>query len=175
LSYVSIGRWLSRFRRHIPYNADLEPKLSGVVKIDESFFGKQRSKQIQAIVIGAIEADTSRIKLAIVPNREQETLEGFIQDNVEPGSTIVTDYWLGYIGLNDLGYEHYPFNHSKGEFSHTNQIESLWAEIKKHMRREQGNVLTSRLDLILKENMARHNNPDLFESPEKFLQRMIQR
>ena len=174
LSYVSISRWFNRFRQYIPYSVRNERKLSGVVKIDESFFGKQRSKQAQVIVIGAIEADTGRIRLAIIPDREQETLEGFVQDNIEPGSVVVTDYWLGYIGLNDLGYDHFPFNHSRGEFTHTNQIESLWAEIKKHMRREQNNILTRKLSLVLQENMARHNQPELFESPEKFLQMIVQ-
>jgi hypothetical protein len=173
LSYTSIERWMNRFRQNLPFNTKDESKLSGIVKIDESFFGKQRSKQAQVIVVGAIEADTGRIRLQIIPDREQETLEGFILQNVEIGSVIVTDYWLGYIGLDDLGYEHYPFNHSKGEFAHTNQIESLWAEIKKYMRRTQGNVLTGKLDLILNEWMVRRNRPELFEGVEQFLQGLL--
>ena len=174
LSYTTIERWMGRLRQNLAFSTKGEPKLSGVIKIDESFFGKQRSKQAQVIVVGAIEADTGRIRLQIIPDREQETLESFILQNIETGSVIVTDYWLGYIGLDDLGYEHYPFNHSKGEFAHTNQIESLWAEIKKYMRRTHGNVLTGRLNLILNEWEIRHNRPELFESPEKFLQSIFQ-
>ena len=45
LSYVSIGRWIDRFRENIPYDAAKQPKLSGLVKVDESFFGKQKYKQ----------------------------------------------------------------------------------------------------------------------------------
>jgi len=175
LSYVSIDRWLERFRRNIPYNAQDEPKLEGVIKVDESYFGKRRSKQPQLIVVGALNADTGAIRLAIIPNREEEILEDFIERNIEKGSIIISDSWTGYINLRYLGYDHYPFNHSKGEYTHTNQMESLWAEIKKYMQRTQGNILTSRLEIILNEWMARRNKPEWFKNPEKFLQRVLQR
>ena len=174
LSYTTIESYTKKFRQSLSQHAADEVKLSGLVKIDESFFGRKRSRQAQTIVVGAIEADTGRIRLAIITDREQETLERFVQDNIEIGSAIVTDYWLGYIGLDSLGYEHYPFNHSKGEFAHTNQIESLWAEIKKSLRRIHGNILTSDLQLILHEYEARHNQPHLFNSPENYLKNLFQ-
>jgi hypothetical protein len=147
--------------------------LTGLIKIDESFFGKQRSKQDQVIIVGAIDADSKYIRLELIANREQATLEDFVLRHIAPGSTIVTDYWLGYTDLDNLGYNHFPFNHSKGEFTHTNQIESLWAEIKQYMRRVKGNILTAKIELLLTEWMARHNNPELFESPERFLTKCL--
>ena len=33
-------------------------------------------------------------------------LHGFIQEAVEPDSTIHTDGWEGYVGLEALGYRH---------------------------------------------------------------------
>jgi hypothetical protein len=167
LGYTAIERWIKRFRRHIPLE-DL-PKLSGVVKVDESFFGKRRSKQPQIIVVGAIDADTKQIRLEIISDREQETLEDFVCRNIELGSVVITDYWLGYVGLNDLDYDHYAFNHSRGQFAHTNQIESLWSEIKRFMRRVHGNVRTGDLELILREWVMRHEKPDVFEDPMRFL------
>jgi Transposase and inactivated derivatives len=169
LSYVSIDRWLKRFRENIPYDKSLEAKLSGVIKVDESFFGKQRSKQDQVIVIGAINADSGHIRLETIQNRNRDTLEDFILRNIEKGSTIVTDSWKGYLYLHSLGYNHIAFNHQEGEFAHTNQIEGLWSEIKNSMRRTHHNILTKDLDLILREWEARHNKPLVFSSPELFL------
>ena len=175
LSYVTIGRWVKRFRENLSHDTESKPKLTGVIKIDESFFGKRRSKQEQLIVIGAVNADTNEIRLEIIPDREAETLEDFVLSNIEKGSTIVSDSWLGYINLQWLGYDHIAFNHSKGQFAHTNQIESLWAEIKGSLRRIHGNILTKDLQLILSEYEARHNHPELFESVESFLKYVLQK
>jgi len=35
-----------------------------------------------------------------------------IQDWIEPGATIVSDCWKGYITLAKYGYEHKTVNHS---------------------------------------------------------------
>ena len=35
-----------------------------------------------------------------------ESLVPFVQDSVEPGSTIHTDGWLGYLPLERKGYDH---------------------------------------------------------------------
>jgi transposase-like protein len=169
LSYVSIERWLTRFRTNIPYHRNLEPKLSGVIEVDESFFGKAKSKQPQVIVIGAINASNGQIRLEIILNRDRDTLEDFILRNIAKGSTIVTDSWRGYLYLDHLGYRHMPFDHSAGEFTYTNQIENLWSEIKNSLRRTHGNILTTNLELILREWEARHNRPFIFSSPELFL------
>lgn len=49
-----------------------------------------------------------RVRLAIVPDRSEESLCGFVQSVVTPGSMIVTDDWSGYAGLARHGYEHLP-------------------------------------------------------------------
>ena len=36
----------------------------------------------------------------------KQQLHGFIQEAVEPDSTIHTDGWEGYVGLEALGYRH---------------------------------------------------------------------
>ena len=36
----------------------------------------------------------------------KQQLHGFIQEAVEPDSTIHTDGWEGYVGLEELGYRH---------------------------------------------------------------------
>ena len=49
--------------------------------------------------------DTTR--LAVVLDRSAESLCGFVESTVAPGSLIVTDDWSGYAGLGKRGYEHF--------------------------------------------------------------------
>ena len=91
-SYPTVRRWFRRFREHMPSSS---LKLSGIVEVDESFFGKQRFGS-QAIVVGAIERDTRRVRLQVIPDRAQDTLELFLSNTVRRGSHITTDAHAGY-------------------------------------------------------------------------------
>ena len=44
---------------------------------------------------------------AVVLDRSAESLCGFVESTVAPGSLIVTDDWSGYAGLGKRGYEHF--------------------------------------------------------------------
>ena len=48
-----------------------------------------------------------RVRLAVVLDRSAESLCGFVESTVAPGSLIVTDDWRGYAGLGKRGYEHF--------------------------------------------------------------------
>jgi len=47
-----------------------------------------------------------RLRLQVIPNRKQETLEPFVLANVQPGTEVRTDGWTGYDNLEKLGYRH---------------------------------------------------------------------
>ena len=68
VSYPTVRRWFRRFRALVPQST---LQLSGIVEVDESFFGKQKYGS-QTIVVGAIERDTRRVRLQIVPDRAQD-------------------------------------------------------------------------------------------------------
>jgi len=132
-------------------------KLSGIVEIDESLFGRRikyhrgRSQGQKIWIFGLVERDTNRIKLFPVDRRNTETLVQLIQDNVSPGSTIYSDGWAAYASLSSLGYTHYVVEH-KQTFSqvctnpdtsetvvvHTNTIEGCWKHAKAYFRRMHG-------------------------------------
>ena len=48
-----------------------------------------------------------RVRLAVVLGRSAESLCGFVESTVAPGSLIVTDDWSGYAGLGKRGYEYF--------------------------------------------------------------------
>jgi hypothetical protein len=166
VSYTTAARWYQRFRKQVPPSPTL---LDGLVQIDESYFGKQRSKQPQLIVVGAIEPDTRKVMLRITNSRSQDVLEQFVADHIAKGSMVVSDKWYAYQELPLLGYGHESWNHSTGEFAGTNQAEGIWSSMKRYLRKLYGSVPTKNLQLICNEWMARQNQQSWFASPENFL------
>ena len=170
LSYPTIQRWYARFREHIP--PDGGELLSGVVAVDESWFGKQRHGG-QTIVVGAIETDTRRLRLRVIPDADQDSIELFLQDWVARGSHLITDAAMAYNDVEWLGYSREAYNHSKGHFGESNHIECIWSAMKRHRRKLYGCVPTTYLQSILNEWMARHNQRSLFESPLHYLRATV--
>lgn len=168
VSYTTAARWYGRFRVRTPDES--AAILEGLVQIDESYFGKLRSKQPQTIVVGAIEPHTRRVVLRVTNSRGQEALEDFVLGCIKSGSLVVSDKWWAYEELPLLGYSHESWNHSDGQFAGTNQIEGLWSSIKRYLRKLYGCVPTNNLQTILNEWMARQNSPGLFASPTNYLQ-----
>lgn len=164
-SYPTVRRWFRRFREHIPQT---RLQLSGIVEVDESFFGKQKFGH-QAIVIGAIERDTRRLRLQVIPDRAQDSLEMFLQSTIQRGSLITTDAFAGYHDLEFYGYSHERCNHSNGHFGPTNMIENFWGVLKRSLRRLYGKLTLADLPNILKEWEQRQNQPELFYNVTNYL------
>jgi hypothetical protein len=95
--------------------------LSGDVEVDETVIpfrtkddppagGHGRSPIGKIVVIGAVELlggnRPGRIRLEVIPDYRGDTLKGFIERNVQPGSHIWTDDNKSYYGLR--GYKHTP-------------------------------------------------------------------
>lgn len=91
--------------------------LSGVVEVDETYIGGEetglaggRAKGKKALVVVATEVTPpkgfGRCRMRIIPDASGETLHGFITDAIAPGTTVITDGWSGYLGIDALGYQH---------------------------------------------------------------------
>ena len=111
-SYETAWTWLHKIRR-----AMVRPgrdRLSGTVEIDETFIGAPeedvhgRETEDKAIVVVAAEqrGRASRIRLQRIADASAESLRAFVAESVTPGALVITDGWLGYSGLESLGYQH---------------------------------------------------------------------
>ncbi len=141
------------------------------MELDESWFGKERYGR-QAIVIGAIEQGSGRIKVEILPSApDADLVQGFLERHVTPSTLVVTDTAGYYAGIEWMGYGREIWNHSKGHFTGTNRIENLWSRMKRRARRILSHVgmTTARLQVFLNEWMARCNQAHVFRSPQAYL------
>jgi len=114
--------------------------LSDVIEVDETYVGGPeeglRGRQVEnkAIVNIAVEVQNQqigRIRLKCIPDVSSKSLHGFIGESVTKGSTILTDAWKGYNGLNGIGYIHNVINVKNSEepanelLPHVHRIASL--------------------------------------------------
>lgn len=69
------------------------------------------------------------LRAAKVTSTKARDLQPNLFTNVEPGSKVYTDEWLGYMGI-ERTHQHETANHAKGEYvrgaAHTNTIEGGW-------------------------------------------------
>jgi transposase-like protein len=90
-------------------------RLSGTVEVDETYVGGEepglrggRSKGKKVLVGVAVERRDhgfGRIRMAVLPTPGILILQGFLRDNVERGSTVVTDGLQAY-KVASVGYTH---------------------------------------------------------------------
>ncbi len=147
-----------------------------VVEINETKIGKRKYNTGRlkegTWVLGMIYRDAG-FRLEICPDnkRDHETLLRLIQKHVTPNTTIITDKWKGYIGLQNEGFGHMTVNHrynfvDSDSGAHTQTIESNWRPLKHKLMRS--GLRREDLGLHLCEYLwrkgVRERNADLFES-----------
>jgi len=115
-SYETAWAWLHKLRRAmVRPNRD---KLTGEIEVDETYVGgkeigkgKQgRGADTKSLVVVAAECkgkQIGRVRFRIINEASEKELIPFIEDNTEPGSTIITDGWKGYGSLTRMmQYKH---------------------------------------------------------------------
>jgi len=90
-------------------------KLSGRVEVDESWMDVKKSgkkgntEEKKSLVMIAVELmgnGLGRVRLSLVSDASDKSLEKFITANIELGSRVITNGWKGYSGLSGIGYRH---------------------------------------------------------------------
>jgi len=107
-SYETAWAWLHKLRR-----AMVQPerdKLVGKIEVDETYIGgketgkgkQSRGAETKTLVVVAAECkgkQIGRVRFKCISEASGENLLQFIENNIEPNSTIITDGWRGYSSL----------------------------------------------------------------------------
>ena len=145
-SYQTAWTWLHKIRTAMvnPYRA----KLSGDVEVDEVYIGGQetdgkrgRGTENKILVVKAVELvakvpgkkgrrTMGRTRIEVVNDASKESLQGFIKNNIEVGSTVITYGWSSYASVSNVGYTHivpkkYEVVDDKNMMPHVHLLASL--------------------------------------------------
>jgi transposase-like protein len=167
-SYETAWTWLHKLRR-----AMVRPgrdRLTGRVQVDETYLGgleegvrgrQTFKKALIAIAAEENEKAIGRIRMIRIPDASAMSLRSFIIQAIEPGSTIITDGWEGYNGLEAHGYAHEVRIVKRSEESNNNLLPLVHRVVSLLKRwilgTHQGAVSPEHIDYYLDEFTFRFN------------------
>lgn len=185
--YHQVHRFFGKVRGGIQDFEDSHiRRLEGQVEVDETYFGatfknrrraeRQRlrkagkvkrgrgAKQLQQPVFGIYQRQDGLVYLEPVAKVDKATLQDIIKDKVSIETTIYSDTWKSYNGLDQDFAGHETVNHSEGEYVNKaagiNGIEGFWGYAKERLLRYHG-VSPSNFLYYLKEIEFRFNHRNL--------------
>ena len=112
-SYQTAWTWLHKFRRLMVLSG--RHKLKGIVEVDEVLIGGKKSgkrgrgaegKSLIVVAVEVIGRKTGRVRISKIKDASSDSLDFFIDENIEQSSIIITDGWAGYTNLKANGFIH---------------------------------------------------------------------
>jgi transposase-like protein len=169
VTYKTAWRMFKQIRTLMSEDVSLEGE---AVEMDETYLGPRRTRggkrgrpgvsdAKKTCVVGAVERGGKVVAL-VSTDASSKSLHGLAKEYILPDSTVYTDEWRGYNGLEKInGYEHRRINHSAGVYvvgtTHTNTIEGFWSLIKRGIGGVYHSVSKKYLQTYLDEYSFRYN------------------
>jgi len=135
------------------------------VEMDETYYGSRsegtRGRGTKKTPVVGMVQRKGQVRAFVAADVKSDTLRGLIKEHVLPKSTVFTDTFRSYNGLDARGYTHERINHSEGVYVvgevHTNTIEGFWSLIKRGIGGVYHSVGRHYLQTYLNEYSFRYN------------------
>ncbi len=184
--------WFMLHRLRLAIQAQSFNKLGGHVEIDETYIGgrsrnmhadkrkrvgmqRGRSMAGKVAVMGLLDRHgkdgVSQVRTTILKGRKSGTLQGEVRKHVAEGSSVYTDAFYSYRGLNG-DYMHGFVDHAETYVDgqvHTNGCENFWSLLKRGLKGTYVSVEPFHLFRYLDEQVYRFNSRKLTDGL-RFLQ-----
>ena len=166
---TTVQEWYQCFRQSVSTNFQIlkQKKIGGfeqIIEIDECQIGRRKYHRgrlpNEIWLFGGINRNQKKeVFIEQVPDRKKNTLFAEIETNISDGSIIMSDGWAAYKAIDkDLAhhnFHHFAVNHKKKEFVdpknsnvHTQNIENLWGELRRFMKKYGRNVRKNLKDYV---------------------------
>jgi len=171
VTYKTAWRMFRQIRTLLSEDVQLEGE---AVEMDETYMGGKRKggkgrpmrgDRVKTPVVGIAERKGRVIARATLDVTKQ-TLLGIVEEKVLPKSTIFTDEYPAYEGIDRMehGYTHHRINHAAKVYVmgnvHTNTIEGFWSLVKRGIGGVYHQVSKKYLQSYLDEYSWRYNRRD---------------
>lgn len=173
ISYKTAWYLCHRIRKAMEEVHKEQPKLNGIVEVDETYVGghydkrRKRGPWEKQPVMGLLERK-GKFEAKTISTTGRKILVGVIKDRINKDACIMTDELAAYKAI-DKEYRHESVNHSKEEWArgdvYTNGVESAWSLFKRSIVGSYHQISTKHMDAYLDEFEWRFNgreNPFLF-------------
>lgn len=159
-----------RIRYAMEHNYEIEKKLSGIVEADETYIGgkfkgkRGRGSDNKTPVVSLIERK-GKVRSFQTDRVTAKNLKEVIRQNVDKSSTIMTDEFKSYHGLNKEFKSHQIVNHGQKEYvngiASTNTVEGYFSLLKRGIIGAYHHISKQHLKRYLAEFDFRYNNREI--------------
>lgn len=144
--------WFLNHRIREMYKETAPDMLENIVEADETYVGgKNKNRHAnkkkgggtggrphpddKTAVVGLLQRG-GKVKTFVVPSTGSDIIHPIMVDNVAPGSTVITDSYRSYLGIDNHRYNHVavkadPESYKTEGENHTNGIENFWSTFKR--------------------------------------------
>ena len=172
ITYKSAWFMAHRIREAMK-QSPMATKLSGVIEADETYVGgkakgkRGRGAANKTPVVALVQRE-GKVRSSVIERLTGENLKGYVKDNVEAVSTIMTDELSSYKGLGDHFVKHEVIKHSAKEYVrgqvHTNTAEGYFSILKRGIGGIYHHVSKHHLPRYLAEFDFRYNARNLSDA-----------
>jgi transposase-like protein len=182
VTYKTAWRMCHEIRKYMAI-VDGDDRVGGhfhTVEIDETMIGGSVEgkgkgfKDNKTYVVGLLQRGGD-VVTRVAPRITKEALHGLVKEHVRNGSTICTDEFASYNGINKYGFRHLTVHHSAGQYvgangAGINSIEGFWSQLKRAINGTHIHISSKHLPKYLGEFEYRWN---MRHAPHRMLDRLM--